>query len=64
MLGLGLPERAGRLDRRDRSEVLLGVLTAHTSATFPSISGIVLNGGFPLSDAVERLLAVQATVGA
>ena len=40
----------------DRSEVLLGVLTAHASATFPSISGIVLNGGFPLSDAVERLI--------
>lgn len=40
----------------DRSEVLLGVLTAHASATFPSISGIVLNGGFPVSDTVERLL--------
>ena len=40
----------------DRSEVLLGVLTAHASATFPSIAGIVLNGGFPLSDAVERLV--------
>ena len=31
----------------DRSEAPLGVLTAHASATFPSISGIVLNGGFP-----------------
>lgn len=40
----------------DRSEVLLAVLTAHASATFPSISGIVLNGGFPLSEAVERLI--------
>ena len=40
----------------DRSEVLLGVLTAHASATFPSISGIVLVGGFPLSEAVERLI--------
>lgn len=40
----------------DRSEVLLGVLTAHASATFPSISGIVLNGGFPLSEQVERLI--------
>ncbi|MCD2442896.1 phosphate acetyltransferase [Agromyces sp. SYSU K20354] len=40
----------------DRSEVLLGVLTAHTSATFPSISGIVLNGGFPLSEHIERLI--------
>lgn len=40
----------------DRSEVLLGVLTAHASATFPSISGIVLVGGFPLTETVERLI--------
>ena len=40
----------------DRSEVLLGVLTAHASATFPSISGLVLNGGFAISDTVERLI--------
>ncbi|MFE5672271.1 phosphate acetyltransferase [Agromyces sp. NPDC056523] len=40
----------------DRSEVLLGVLTANSSATFPSISGIVLNGGFPVSETVERLI--------
>ncbi|UOE44279.1 phosphate acetyltransferase [Agromyces larvae] len=40
----------------DRSEALLGVLTAHSSATFPSISGIVLNGGFPLSETIERLI--------
>ena len=40
----------------DRSEVLLGVLTAHASATFPSISGIVLNGGFPLPEQIERLI--------
>ncbi|ANJ26235.1 phosphate acetyltransferase [Agromyces aureus] len=40
----------------DRSEVLLGVLTAHSSANFPSIAGIVLVGGFPLSEQVERLV--------
>ncbi len=40
----------------DRSEVLLGVLTAHAAATFPSISGIVLNGGFPVSETVDRLV--------
>ncbi len=40
----------------DRSEVLLAVLTAQTSATFPSVSGIVLNGGFPISEAMERLI--------
>jgi phosphate acetyltransferase len=40
----------------DRSEVLLGVLTAHAAATFPSISGIVLNGGFAVSETVARLI--------
>ncbi|KQZ08888.1 phosphate acetyltransferase [Agromyces sp. Root1464] len=40
----------------DRSEVLLGVLTAHSSATFPSLSGIVLNGGIPIAEQVERLI--------
>lgn len=41
----------------DRTEVLLGVLTAQTAATFPSVSGIVLNGGFELPSAITRLMA-------
>ncbi len=40
----------------DRTEVLLGVLTAHRAATFPSLSGVLLNGGFELSPTVDRLL--------
>ena len=40
----------------DRSEMLLGALTAHASATFPSLSGIVLNGGFELSPVIDRLI--------
>ncbi|CAN5237511.1 phosphate acetyltransferase [soil metagenome] len=40
----------------DRSEVLLAALTAHASATFPSLAGIVLNGGFDLSPVIERLI--------
>jgi phosphate acetyltransferase len=40
----------------DRPEIVLGVLTAHVSATFPQISGIVLNGGIPLAPQVVRLL--------
>ncbi|RYB91664.1 phosphate acetyltransferase [Nocardioides oleivorans] len=40
----------------DRPEVVLGVLTAHQSASFPQISGIVLNGGLELPEQVERLL--------
>ncbi|MFT2752189.1 phosphate acetyltransferase [Clavibacter sp. Sh2088] len=40
----------------DRSEVLLGVLTAHASETFPTVAGIVLNGGFALSPTIETLV--------
>ena len=40
----------------DRSEVLLAALTAHASATFPSLAGIVLNGGFDISPVIERLI--------
>ena len=41
----------------DRTEVLLGLLLANSSGTFPSISGIILNGPFPLPDAVNKLMA-------
>ncbi|MFM9877946.1 MAG: phosphate acetyltransferase, partial [Rhodoglobus sp.] len=41
----------------DRSEMLLAALTAHASGTFPSLSGIVLNGGFALSPIIDRLIA-------
>ncbi len=41
----------------DRSEVLLAVLMAHASDTLPSLSGIVLNGGFDLAPPIERLMA-------
>ncbi|MCS4276293.1 phosphate acetyltransferase [Mycetocola sp. BIGb0189] len=40
----------------DRSDVLLAVLLAHASDNFPSISGIILNGGFELPEPVQRLL--------
>ncbi|HSJ20393.1 MAG TPA: phosphate acetyltransferase [Nocardioidaceae bacterium] len=40
----------------DRPEVVLGVLMAHASPTFPQISGIVLNGGLPLPEQVARLI--------
>jgi phosphate acetyltransferase len=35
---------------------VLGVLLAHRSKTFPTLSGIVLNGGFPLPPQVHRLI--------
>jgi phosphate acetyltransferase len=40
----------------DRDDVLLGVLLAHQSRALPSLSGIVLNGGFALSPQVDRLV--------
>lgn len=40
----------------DRSDVLLGVLLAHQSATFPTLAGIVLNGGFDPAPQVVRLI--------
>ncbi|MEO6827714.1 MAG: phosphate acetyltransferase [Microbacteriaceae bacterium] len=40
----------------DRTEVLLSVLLAHESGTFPSISGIVLNGGFDLPEIIDRMI--------
>lgn len=40
----------------DRSEMLLAALTAHASGSFPSLAGIVLNGGFALSPVIDRLI--------
>jgi phosphate acetyltransferase len=40
----------------DREDVVLGVLLAHRSRTLPTLSGIVLNGGFSLSPQVQRLI--------
>ncbi|AZS37717.1 Phosphate acetyltransferase [Microbacterium lemovicicum] len=40
----------------DRTEVLLATLLANSSGTFPSISGIVLNGPFPLPESIDRLI--------
>ena len=40
----------------DRSEVLLALLMANASGTFPSLAGVVLNGGFPISPTIEKLI--------
>ena len=40
----------------DRTEVLLAALLAHASGTFPSLAAIVLNGPFPLPEAIDRLI--------
>jgi len=40
----------------DRSDVVLGAVMAHLSQTFPTLAGLILNGGFPVSPAVQQLL--------
>jgi phosphate acetyltransferase len=40
----------------DRGDVLLGLLLAHRSQTFPTPSGIVLNGGFDLPAPIATLV--------
>ena len=40
----------------DRSDVLVATVLAHASETFPSLAGIVLNGGFALAPQVDLLL--------
>ena len=40
----------------DRSDVIVGALTANAATTFPTIAALVLNGGFELSPVIERLV--------
>ncbi|MFT4229266.1 MAG: phosphate acetyltransferase [Microbacterium sp.] len=51
-----LQESAILVVAADRTDVLLATLLANASGTFPSLSGIVLNGGFPLPEPIERLI--------
>ncbi|WP_029289656.1 phosphate acetyltransferase [Cellulomonas sp. HZM] len=40
----------------DRSDVLLGLLLAHQAEGFPTLAGIILNGGFDPAPTVTRLV--------
>ncbi|NED99695.1 phosphate acetyltransferase [Phytoactinopolyspora halotolerans] len=51
-----LTEDAVVITPADRSDVLLGVLMAHASRTFPSLAAIVLNGGFGLPPQIVQLI--------
>jgi phosphate acetyltransferase len=47
----------------DRSEVLLALVTAHQAEGFPSLAGIILNGGLLPHPAIDRLVkGVQPTL--
>ncbi|MFI1915455.1 phosphate acetyltransferase [Nocardia sp. NPDC020380] len=41
----------------DRSDVLLALVNAHEAAGFPSLAGIIMNGGMRPEPAIERLMA-------
>ncbi|MET0989660.1 MAG: phosphate acetyltransferase, partial [Glaciihabitans sp.] len=41
----------------DRSDVVVATLLAHSSETFPSLAGIILNGGIELPPQVARLVS-------
>ncbi|MFC8192755.1 phosphate acetyltransferase [Cellulomonas sp. NPDC057328] len=40
----------------DRADVLLGLLLAHQADGFPSLAGIILNGGLTPADSIQRLV--------
>ncbi|HEY9350668.1 MAG TPA: phosphate acetyltransferase, partial [Acidothermales bacterium] len=41
----------------DRVDLLLGVLMAHASHTFPTLAGVFLNGGFEIPPQIDQLVA-------
>jgi len=41
----------------DRGDILLGLVSAHAADGFPSLAGIVLNGGFEPPDVIARLVS-------
>jgi phosphate acetyltransferase len=41
----------------DRVDVLVGVLMAHASQTFPALAGVFLNGGFGIPPQIDQLVA-------
>ncbi|CAN5212391.1 phosphate acetyltransferase [soil metagenome] len=45
----------------DRSDVLVGTLVAQLSQTFPSLAGILLNGGFPMEPSIEKVIEGLST---
>ncbi len=40
----------------DRGDILLGLVSAHAAEGFPSLAGIILNGGFYPPDVITRLV--------
>ncbi|MGO9958828.1 MAG: phosphate acetyltransferase [Solirubrobacteraceae bacterium] len=51
-----LTEGAIVITAGDRADVILGVMMAHGSGTFPALSGVILTGGLRPADQVVRLI--------
>jgi phosphate acetyltransferase len=56
-----LAESAAVIVPGDRTEVLIALLMAQNAETFPTLSGIILNGGFDLPPQIEQLIAGLGT---
>lgn len=52
-----LTESAAVITPGDRSDVVLAVVGAHAAEGFPSLSGVILNGGLPLHPAIAALVS-------
>lgn len=51
-----LKERAVVVAPSDRTDVILPLIMADKAETFPTLSGIILNGGFELPDEIKKLI--------
>ena len=61
--GMTLPNVLDRLTTEatvivpsDRSDLVPGILLAHTSGSFPQLTGMMLVGGYPIPESVQRLI--------
>ena len=51
-----LKEKAVVVAPSDRTDVILPLIMADKAETFPTLSGIILNGGFELPEEIQRLI--------
>lgn len=51
-----LKEKAVVVAPSDRTDVILPLIMADKAETFPTLSGIILNGGFEIPDEIQRLI--------
>ncbi|MFP2989085.1 DRTGG domain-containing protein, partial [Bacillus velezensis] len=52
-----LTDRAVVITPGDRVDILIGLLAAHSASGFPSLGGVILNGGYFPPESTARLVA-------